>query len=368
MKAFEKAKSANRVRRRGVFGKAAILRGRMAALLPLSAAALVSTCLPISFAFAMPVGRQAAADQSSSAAVATAHSSLVHKAALVGDEDRETEGEWMKEHHLSPKAFHDRFGASGQIECPWWRKGPSASASLTCRDDVISTNAHVFMDEKTGALYGRPSRCFFAFNDWEHGHPVRESIPLTDDMVAGIDLLDDRMTNKERLEKLADASRDWAVIRLKRPAHGVTPYEVWKVNPLIDRPGNLDLIARSAPQLDKRWPTIAHCYYHDAEAPKTPGFGRGLGTDCDSVKGGSGGADLRLIEGPDGKLHSVLVSIHGRSTPDNKRALYDLYRNSSYSVLVEKKLEDAFVKMCGAENISPGFSEERPAPATAAGN
>jgi hypothetical protein len=369
MKAFEKAKPANRVRRRGVFGKVAILRGRMAALFPLSAAALVSTCLPISFAFAMPVGRQAAADQSSSAAVATAHSSLVHRVALVGAEDRETEAQWTKEHHLSPKQFHDRFGASGQIECWWWLKGtPSASASLTCRDDIISTNAHVFMDEKTGALYGAPSQCSFVVNNWEHGHPVRESVPLTDDMVAGVDLLDDRLTNAERLKILDDGARDWAVIRLRRPARGVTPYEVWKVNPLIDYPGNLDLIARSAPQMDKRWPTIARCHYHDAEAPKTPGFGRGLGTDCDSVKGGSGGADLRLIEGPDGKLHSVLVSIHGRSTPDNKRAPYDLYRNSSYSVLVEKKLEDAFVKMCGAENISPGFSEESPAPATAAGN
>jgi hypothetical protein len=293
---------------------------------------------------------------------------LIHKAALVGDEDRETEGEWMKEHHLSLEQFHDRFGASGQIECPWWRKGPSASASLTCRDDVISTNAHVFMDEKTGALYGRPSQCSFVVDGWEHGHPVKESIPLTDDMLAGIDLLDDTMTNKERLEKLEDAARDWAVIRLRYPARGVTPYEVWKVNPLIGHPGDLGIIARSAPQLDKRWPTIARCHYHDAEAARTPGFGRGLGTDCDSVKGGSGGADLRLIEGPDGEIHSVLVSIHGRSTPDNRRAPYDLQRNSSYSVLVEKKLEDAFVTMCGAENIKPGFSGGVAVPTSAAGN
>jgi hypothetical protein len=293
----------------------------------------------------------------------------VSRIALVSAEDRETEAQWMKEHHLSPEQFHDRFGASGQIECPWWPTGtPSASASLTCRDDVISTNAHVFMDEKIGALYGRPSQCSFVVKGWEHGRLVKESIPLTDDMVAGIDLPDDRLTDKERLEKLEDASRDWAVISLRRPARGVTPYEVWKVNPLIVHLGNLDLIARSAPQLDKHWPTIAHRYYHDAEAAKTPGFGRGLGTDCDSVKGGSGGADLRLVVGPDGEMHSVLVSIHGRYTPDNKRAPYDLYKNSSYSVLVEKKLEDAFVTMCGAENIKPGFSGGGVVPAAAAGN
>jgi hypothetical protein len=333
-------------------------------LFAILAAALLSACLPSSLARAMSGGSHPFGFLSPTAAI----SSMIHRIALVGEEDRESEAQWMKEHHLSPEQFHDRFGASGQLECPWWMKGPSASASLTCRDDVISTNAHVFMDEKTGSLYGRPSQCSFAVKGREHGRPVSESIPLTDDMVAGIDLLDDKLTNKERLAKLEDAARDWAVIRLRQPARGVTPYEVWKVNPLIDRPGNLDLIARSAPQLDERWPTIAHCYYHDAEAPKTPGFGRGLGTDCDSVKGGSGGADLRLIEGPDGEMHSVLVSIHGRSTPDNRRAPYDLYRNSSYSVLVEKKLEDAFAKMCGVENIKPGFSGGGATPVSAAGN
>jgi hypothetical protein len=283
---------------------------------------------------------------------------LLHRISLVGADDRETEAQWMKEHHLSPKQFHDRFGASGQLECSWWLKGkgePTASASLTCRDDIISTNAHAFVDEKTGALWGKPSQCSFAVKGWEHGRLVRESIPLTDDMVAGVPILGTKMTNAERLKELKDSARDWAVIRLKRSARGVTPYEVWKVNPLIGHPGNLDLIARAAAQVDKHWPTIAHCYYHDAEAARTPGFGRGLGTDCDGIKGSSGGADLRLIQEPDGRLHSVLVSIHGRSTPANRRAPYDLYKNSSYSVLVEKKLEDAFVTMCGAENIKPGF-------------
>lgn len=293
-----------------------------------------------------------------SASISGFSKDMVHKVALVGDEDRQSEKTYQSENGMTPEEYQKLFGAAGQIECPWWVPGtPSASGSVNCSGDVMSTNAHIFVDEKTGRLWGRPSACSLVVSALGKHGLYKEKIPLTDDMIAGVNILNPKMSNAERLRELRDASRDFAVIKLKRHAQGVTPLEVWKKNPLTTDPGNLDLYGLSGPQIDMEYPTIAHCYYHDAEAPKTPGFGRGLGTDCDSQKGGSGGPDVRIVQGMDGTAHVVLVSIHGRSTPRNTRGPYDLYANSSYSVLVEKKLQEAFTEMCAPGSIK---SDEMP--------
>src|SRR5262249_13814787 len=81
----------------------------------------------------------------------------IHKILIVNEEDRKTEEEYASTHNISVEEVRNRFGATGQIRCPHGL----ASAKVTIKNNIITTGAHVFMNQITCETDDDPTKCLF---------------------------------------------------------------------------------------------------------------------------------------------------------------------------------------------------------------
>jgi hypothetical protein len=174
--------------------------------------------------------------------------------------------EFAAEQKLDAAELRTRFAGSGLIECG----DAHGAGQLTLANDLVTTAAHVFFDEK-GAP--RAKTCFFSIEN--RGRETRVPIELGS-IVAG-------STNPYAVA----AVHDWAVARLTHPIEGVTPYG------LADATGSntpVEFVARGHIDWgDGRRLSMEKCLLHDQLAAGAEGT-REFSFDCETGDGASGGA------------------------------------------------------------------------------
>jgi hypothetical protein len=185
---------------------------------------------------------------------------------VFGKNSRRSVEEFAAEQKLDAAELRTRFAGSGLIECG----DAHGAGQLTLANDLVTTAAHVFFDEK-GAP--RAKTCFFSIEN--HGRELRVPIDLGS-IVAG-------STNPYAIA----AVHDWAVARLTHPVEGVTPYG------LADATGSnmpVEFVARGHIDWgDGRRLSMEKCHLHDQLSAGAEGT-REFSFDCETGDGASGGA------------------------------------------------------------------------------
>jgi hypothetical protein len=200
---------------------------------------------------------------------------------VFGKKSRRGVEEFAAENKLDARALQRKFTASGLIECG----AAHGAGQLTLTDDLVTTAAHVFFDEK-GAP--RAKTCVFVIES--NGAQIRTPIDLNS-IVAG-------STDPYAIE----AVHDWAVARLTRPVRGVTPYGLADAA----RPNTpAEFVARGHIDWgDGRRLSMEKCMLHDQLAAGEEGT-REFSFDCETGDGASGGAVLAGADDP--VIEAVLV-------------------------------------------------------------
>jgi Trypsin-like peptidase domain len=189
-----------------------------------------------------------------------------------GKNSRRTVEEFAAEQKLNAAELRTRFAGSGLVECG----DAHGAGQLTLANDIITTAAHVFFDEKG---VPRAKTCFFTLDN--HGKEMRVPIDLAS-IVAG-------STNPYAIA----AVHDWAVARLAHPVDGITPFS------LADSEGPntpVEFVARGHIDWgDGRRLSMEKCSLHDQLSVGAEGT-REFSFDCETGDGASGGA---LVMSPD---------------------------------------------------------------------
>lgn len=193
---------------------------------------------------------------------------------VFGRNSRRSVEEFAKEQKLDASELRRKFSASGLIECG----AAHGAGQLTLTDDLITTAAHVFFDEK-GAP--RAKTCDFVIES--NGSQIRTPIDLKT-IVAG-------STDPYAI----DAVHDWAVARLKHRIEGVTPYGLAD-SPHPNEP--IEFVARGHIDWgDGRRLSMEKCALHDQLAVGQEGT-REFSFDCETGDGASGGALMMGLQDP----------------------------------------------------------------------
>jgi hypothetical protein len=200
---------------------------------------------------------------------------------VFGKNSRRTVDEFAAENRLNPAVLYRTYAASGLIECG----NLHGAGQLTLTDQVVTTAAHVFFDEK-----GVPTAKSCVFVLETDGKLTSVPIDLTT-IVAG-------STDPYAVAEV----HDWAVARLTRPIEGVQPYGIADT-PSANLP--VEFVARG--HID--WGeghrlSMEKCHLHDQLAVGKEGT-REFAFDCDTGDGASGGAVLAQTEKPE--ITAVLV-------------------------------------------------------------
>ncbi|MGC2223015.1 MAG: serine protease [Methylocella sp.] len=200
---------------------------------------------------------------------------------VFGKNSRRSVEDFAAEQKLDAAELRTRFAGSGLIEC-----GEAHGAGqLTLANDLVTTAAHVFFDEK-GAP--RAKTCFFSIET--RGKELRVPINFGS-IIAG-------STNPYAVA----AVHDWAVARLTHPIEGVTPYG------LADAARSntpIEFVARGHIDWGEgRKLSMEKCLLHDQLSVGAEGT-REFSFDCETGDGASGGALVMRINKP--AIGAILV-------------------------------------------------------------
>jgi hypothetical protein len=233
---------------------------------------------------------------------------------VFGRNSRRSVEEFAAEQKLNAAELRTRFSGSGLVEC-----GEAHGAGqLTLANDIITTAAHVFFDEK-GAP--RAKTCYFALEN--HGKEMRVPIDLGS-IVAG-------STDPYAIE----AVHDWAVARLTHPVDDVTPFS------LADTAGPntpVEFVARGHIDWgDGRKLSMEKCRLHDQLAVGAEGT-REFSFDCETGDGASGGALVMAPNKP--AIGAILVG--WRSNKPFRTAPFSKY-HYNFAVTIEGDFKKAIV-------------------------
>jgi len=210
---------------------------------------------------------------------------------LIDDDDRMTVIEYAKKKKLLVKEAEEMFAATGKFNCPW----VVATANLIVKNDIIVTNAHVFLNRK-GQRKGNLSQCRFIAKSGHKENKFR----ISSEYLAG----------HSKSEVRSKSAQDWIVFRLRDSVAGIVPYSLASpVNPLAPNhqaeskiPWKVTVIAAR----HNDWPvsngkvirdtkSISNCTVRDVSWPGLNLTHKGvneLRSDCDAAPGSSGGAYL----------------------------------------------------------------------------
>jgi hypothetical protein len=234
---------------------------------------------------------------------------------VFGKNSRRGVEEFAAEQKLDAAELRTRFAGSGLIECG----DAHGAGQLTLANDLVTTAAHVFFDEK-GAP--RAKTCFFSIEI--RGKETRVPIDLGS-IIAG-------STNPYAIAPV----HDWAVARLTHPLEGITPYGL-----LADAMGPntpVEFVARGHIDWgDGRTLSMEKCLLHDQLSAGAEGT-REFSFDCETGDGASGGA---LVMGPNKpEIGAILVGWRSnkpfRSAPFSKS-------HYNFAVTVEGAFKKAVV-------------------------
>jgi hypothetical protein len=205
---------------------------------------------------------------------------------VFGKDSRRSVEDFATEQKLDVTELRQKVAPSGLIEC-----GVAHGAGqLTLANNVVTTAAHVFFDEK-GVL--RAKTCNFTIEM----DGKRVSVPVDlGSIVAG-------STNPYAIA----AVHDWAVARLTQPIDGVKPY-VLTDNLSANTP--MEFVARGHIDWgEARHVSIEKCTLHDQLSAGDEGT-REFSFDCETGDGASGGA---VIFGSSEQLRIGAILVGWRS-------------------------------------------------------
>jgi hypothetical protein len=233
---------------------------------------------------------------------------------VFGRNSRRSVEEFAAEQKLNAAELRTRFSGSGLVEC-----GEAHGAGqLTLANDIITTAAHVFFDEK-GAP--RAKTCYFALEN--HGKEMRVPIDLGS-IVAG-------STDPYAIE----AVHDWAVARLTHPVDDVTPFS------LADTAGPntpVEFVARGHIDWgDGRKLSMEKCRLRDQLSVGAEGT-REFSFDCETGDGASGGAVVMTPDKP--AIGAILVG--WRSNKPFRTAPFSKF-HYNFAVTIEGDFKKAVV-------------------------
>jgi hypothetical protein len=171
--------------------------------------------------------------------------------------------------------------ASGIVICG----DAHGAGQLTLSSDVITTAAHVFLDEYGGR---RAKKCYFLAED--EGGERRVPIDMTTIVVGA-----------ER-PYAAKAVNDWAVAKLAQSLPEISPYHL-AADLDVNEP--IEFVARG----HSDWGGAKVMSFEDcrlrAQTDRTKGGAREFAVDCNTGDGASGGAVLLGVDHP--RLGAILV-------------------------------------------------------------
>jgi hypothetical protein len=202
-------------------------------------------------------------------------------ALVFGKNSRRTVEEFAAEQKLDAAELRTRFAGSGLVECG----AAHGAGQLTLTNDLITTAAHVFYDEK-GAP--RAKTCFFSME--LGGKEIRVPIDSRS-IVAG-------STNPYAIA----AVHDWAIARLVHPVEGVAPYSLADVS---GKNTPIEFVARGHIDWGEgRRLSIEKCRLRDQLSAGEEGT-REFAFDCETGDGASGGAVIMESSKP--AIGAILV-------------------------------------------------------------
>jgi hypothetical protein len=194
---------------------------------------------------------------------------------------RQSVEDFAKAEKLDAAQLHRTYAASGLIQCGL----AHGAGQLTLTDDVVTTAAHVFFDEKGQR---RAKSCDFVVT--QNGHEVAVPVNL-ESIVAG-------STDPYAVA----AVHDWAVARLAHPISDVVPYGLADTEK-AEEP--VEFVARGHIDWGQaRRLSMERCHLHDQIEAGQEGT-REFAFDCNTGDGASGGA-VMVGDGPP-RLGAVLV-------------------------------------------------------------
>jgi hypothetical protein len=215
---------------------------------------------------------------------------------VFGKNSRRSVEDFAAQQKLDAAELRTRFAASGLIECG----DAHGAGQLTLANDLVTTAAHVFYDEK-GAP--RAKTCFFSIET--HGKQVRVPIDLGS------------ITAGSKNPYAIEAVHDWAVARLTHPIDGVTPFSLAD-SETSNMP--VEFVARGHIDWgDGRKLSMEKCLLHDQLSIGAEGT-REFSFDCETGDGASGGAVVTEANKP--TIGAILVGWRSnkpfRSAPFSK--------------------------------------------------
>lgn len=204
----------------------------------------------------------------------------VQNVAAYGDHDgRLTEKEYADLHGKTLESIQQQYAASGQLNC----NGLIAEAQLTVKDNIITTASHVLEDLETCQHYANAEQCKFSYISKGR----RITIPVESLVEKGF-----------RCPGRHSPDLDWAVMKLKSPATGVTPYRLPNENESYVKKGRkVVAVAEMSIDFQKKDPVSGKITYprhiEDCEIRDLYGAPPRLyGDNCSGSKGSSGGSIL----------------------------------------------------------------------------
>ncbi|HTV32732.1 MAG TPA: trypsin-like serine protease [Methylocella sp.] len=235
-------------------------------------------------------------------------------AVVFGKNSRRSVEEFAAQEKLNAAQLRSRFAGAGLVEC-----GEAHGAGqLTLANDVITTAAHVFFDEKGTP---RAKTCYFAME--RYGKDIRVPIDLRS-IVAG-----------SKDPYAIAAVHDWAVAKLTRPVEDVVPFSLAD-GAKPEEP--IEFVARGHIDWgDGRKMSMEKCHLRDQLSVGTEGT-REFSFDCETGDGASGGALVMAPEKP--VIGAILVG--WRSNKPFRSAPFSKY-HYNFAVTIEGAFRTAVV-------------------------
>ncbi|WP_159730620.1 trypsin-like serine protease [Methylosinus sp. Ce-a6] len=254
------------------------------------------------------------------------------KVLVLGSERRASADQYATRQKLDAGSLKQAHAASGLIQCG----RAHGAGQLTLANNVITTAAHVFYDER-GAKRARS--CQFVTD--VDGKKRRVAIDMTS-IVAG--------SAKPYAVK---AINDWAVARLAQPLDDVKPYDL--ADPLAVEQ-TVEFVSRGhSDWRDAETMSFEACRLR-AQTNQLKGGAREFAFDCGTGDGASGGAVL--AGEPRMKLGAILVG--WRSNDPSRIGPYSS-TNYNFVVSVEGAFREAVLAAAGQEAIPATAQAAAPA-------
>jgi hypothetical protein len=222
---------------------------------------------------------------------------MIVKVAVYGTaEHRKTEQELADATGEKVGDIHERYSSTGTLVCA----GNEGSAQVTLKNNIITTAAHMFFEEKTCKRIASPSDCVLTLKSLSG---AEQKIKVKEQVKDGMGF---------KCPTIPTGDLDWAVLRLDGAATGVQPYTVEELPGKGLAEGTaVTLVAHSIDfwrkdsSGNKVFPKHIqrNCHITKVYGAWEPGMYKG---DCDATGFSSGGSIL--VEGAKGPILSAIFS------------------------------------------------------------